>query len=528
MCLFAIFIFFLLLSNILCSDSLDMYEHTIFHKDNLLLNILLLGLWCGIMYLMKKKKVRVPAHIQKKIWNVSFVLYGILLVLFVFHAEMAPIADQYWVQEAGRQMSCGEFTLFEKNQYMAYYPNQYGLAYLWYCIFKLTTKAQEFFYLLNVAAILAIVYVGNEIGNVMFGNDKGEKQYVYGWTFMLFFPLFEYVTFLYNIMIGMAFCMLGILFLLKYIKRGRKFRDILLSCVFLGLSVLIKQNYIIAVVGCILILLYDLLKQHSKKTAAFLIGIVVCVVGFSSLLNYRVEKITNIPVSKGIPSIAWATMGIQEGFIYTGWYNGYNLNTYLANDGDVEQTKEIATKDFKERMEYLVKNPAYTVNFFKEKLLSQWNNPTFQCIWINNLSGRTENGIAIKETYIKPVEGILQEPGDEGMFRYMDLYQGIILLGCFLWILQSRKVIDFTQLVFAIIFVGGFLFHIIWEAKCQYGLPYFMMLFPYAVVGYKNMDQTFREGGMVKTLYGKLRGDKKPTENPKAEEEDKNLETEQS
>ena len=32
-------------------------------------------------------------------------------------------------------------------------------------------------------------------------------------------------------------------------------------------------------------------------------------------------------------------------------------------------------------------------------------------------------------------------------------------------------------------FVGGFIFHSIWEAKCPYTLPYFVILLPYSVQG---------------------------------------------
>lgn len=35
----------------------------------------------------------------------------------------------------------------------------------------------------------------------------------------------------------------------------------------------------------------------------------------------------------------------------------------------------------------------------------------------------------------------------------------------------------------AVAFLGGFLFHIAWEAKSEYVLPYFLMLFPYSVRG---------------------------------------------
>lgn len=39
------------------------------------------------------------------------------------------------------------------------------------------------------------------------------------------------------------------------------------------------------------------------------------------------------------------------------------------------------------------------------------------------------------------------------------------------------------SLALALIFIGGFVFHIFWEGKGQYTIPYFVLLFPYAVMG---------------------------------------------
>ena len=37
-------------------------------------------------------------------------------------------------------------------------------------------------------------------------------------------------------------------------------------------------------------------------------------------------------------------------------------------------------------------------------------------------------------------------------------------------------------------FIGGFVFHFFWEAKCQYTLPYFVLLIPYSVLGMESVS----------------------------------------
>lgn len=45
------------------------------------------------------------------------------------------------------------------------------------------------------------------------------------------------------------------------------------------------------------------------------------------------------------------------------------------------------------------------------------------------------------------------------------------------------------ELLLGIAVVGGFLFHMFWEAKPQYTLPYFVLLLPYCAAGYSGMVQ---------------------------------------
>lgn len=43
------------------------------------------------------------------------------------------------------------------------------------------------------------------------------------------------------------------------------------------------------------------------------------------------------------------------------------------------------------------------------------------------------------------------------------------------------------RLLLPMIFIGGFIFHMFWEAKCQYTVTYFVLLIPYCVKGLMDM-----------------------------------------
>lgn len=58
-------------------------------------------------------------------------------------------------------------------------------------------------------------------------------------------------------------------------------------------------------------------------------------------------------------------------------------------------------------------------------------------------------------------------------------------MGVLVFVLFDIKNCSIEHLIFAIIFIGGFVFHLFWEAKCQYTITYFVLLIPYAAKGYK-------------------------------------------
>jgi membrane-associated protease RseP (regulator of RpoE activity) len=52
------------------------------------------------------------------------------------------------------------------------------------------------------------------------------------------------------------------------------------------------------------------------------------------------------------------------------------------------------------------------------------------------------------------------------------------------YLIFTRKSENINELLIAIVFLGGYLFHMVWESSSSYTLPYFVMLIPYAVKGF--------------------------------------------
>lgn len=62
-----------------------------------------------------------------------------------------------------------------------------------------------------------------------------------------------------------------------------------------------------------------------------------------------------------------------------------------------------------------------------------------------------------------------------------------------MYIMYCRKQHEIQKAIPLVAFIGGFLFHIFWEAKCQYTIIFFVLLIPYAFQGYRQCVRNISE-----------------------------------
>ena len=98
-----------------------------------------------------------------------------------------------------------------------------------------------------------------------------------------------------------------------------------------------------------------------------------------------------------------------------------------------------------------------------------------QSLWINevHLSYSEKNGIY----------RIFCDSGHRRTLGYMNHYQQLIYLGALLGAVLLWKKRRLPNCTLALIVLGGLLYHLLFEAKSQYALPYFMLLLPMAGAG---------------------------------------------
>ena len=65
----------------------------------------------------------------------------------------------------------------------------------------------------------------------------------------------------------------------------------------------------------------------------------------------------------------------------------------------------------------------------------------------------------------------------------MNVYQQFVFLALLLGLIRLGKKKDLLRCLLPLILLGGLLYHLLFEAKSQYAMPYFVLILPIAAYG---------------------------------------------
>ncbi|MCM1025466.1 MAG: hypothetical protein NC432_03475 [Roseburia sp.] len=438
-----------------------------------------------LFVLMLSKRIRLT--VSKKMFYGLSIAYVLLNVCLVFMLSLQPTDDQYYMTSIASNMIRGGCDEFEPYGYMNLYPFQY--SFMRYVKFVFTLLGTDNYYalqVLNVLYLWLIIYFIVKNTRFMFGRE----QYQIGVILMLFLPLSFLVTYIYGSLLSLALSLASAYYLLRFLTgEGRQWINFLLVAALNTLAILAKNNALIFTVAEICILFLFSVKQAEKKAVlrnVLLVAAILAVYALSiTAVNRSLAKYTGDD-KVGTPKIAWVAMGLQTGGAVEGWFNNYNARVYWDNDCDTEKAAALSRAAIRESIYGFLRDPKYCVKFFYKKICAEWMNPSFGSFY--KIQRMTVYHPNTEIRYSLPARWFLhRSPGKtldathSILNEYLRIYELAIFAGAFLYLVIRR--LRVTDSLFIIVFIGGFLFHVFWEAACQYMLPYFVMLIPYGVMG---------------------------------------------
>ncbi len=467
-------------------------ERTFFVSDSVWMNLAavlvvaaVLAVCCRVPAVQQfTKRIETDEVFYKRCRKILLYAAFGMAVFWIFATQYRPGADQMQVQKAVYMLHTKDYSLFAEDGYLAMYPNQLGLlgfSYLLSLIFG--SYNYLVFQLCNAAGIVVIQQKLADICGHC--GLKRTIQLAVIMVCMLFFPLTMYSSFVYGNVLGLSFALAAIEKEMVYFNKKRKV-DLLFSGLLIALAIQLKSNYLIFLIGMVLYAGVELIKEKKLRWILVPLVLIVCHTAASTMVTTSFERVSGYSLDQGASPWSWIAMGLQEGTRAPGWYNGYNSKSYKDSGYNRELQAEAAKEHICETVDTWMKNKDEALEFFTRKTASQWNNPTFQAFW----------NIQVRSTSVMQSEwmwGLTNVSGTHRCAVFLNLLQFVILFGALLFCLFGRRGAEQEKvLVLPMIFIGGFIFHLFWEAKCQYTISYFVLLVPYAVSGFETFLRWMR------------------------------------
>ena len=458
-------------------------------------------LTCFLDKKMKQGKIKISKKQKIIILCILFIIYVIIEVIWICYRNSAPIADSMSVYEAAMQLFRGE-DIFNPY-YFEYNPQNLTLAYIFAGVFKLLHSS-------NVVILKIVNAIANcfTILGLYFITKQLKKDYKINMPLFIllaftYIPIILLVNFTYGDLIGLAFVIFGIYFAMQYVNK-RKVKYIAISSILMMIAVILRMNNLIFVIAITIYLLLNLLekKRTESENLSFkkqLILKLVCILAFiiisvcpSNILKNMLGNLYHLDLNKEFLATRYIDMGMQEGMRANGWYN-------TTGDLGFEDNVPSSTYEgmIKERLTEFSQDIIYTIKFYTKKIISMWAEPLQESIW-QNLSfnfglyhGEEEKDANQLEEWKKGDEQLLKSE------KSVQLYQKSLLLiifgGTLYFIIKQRKYISNEALLLLICFIGGFMFHILWEGKSRYIIPYIVILIPVACTSWDKYRKIKRQ-----------------------------------
>ena len=486
--LFFLILFYLAFLSLISTSGVYSSEVTYFVQDSIILNLaaflVVLLLACAIKIFRPTAHwlqcIQTDSQLFFRYRRILLAILAAVAVIWVLAIQCQPGADQLAVQNAVYGLNTGDYSSFTDG-YIAMRHHQLSFTWISY-LFSVVFGSYN-----SVA-----FQVFNVVGLVLFCREFSEVCILSGlsrkislatvFTGILFYPLIMYCSFVYGNIWGLALSLLAIRFALQFLQQHRCRYAVLAALVILA-GICFKFNYIIFLIGILLYAVVETIRQKKVKLLLLPVLLILSILIQSMLPVALARQVTGDSMDRGASTWAWAAMGLQrEGPFCPGWYNNYDVYSYWDSEENPQVQSELAKQNLADSIGFFTSHPGEALRFFTVKTASQWNNPTFQCYWI------TQNS----STSFQQSSWVSWFTSENGMAlgrSYLNLLQFVILAGSLLYcVLYWKDPKKLAFLMLAMIFVGGFLFHIVWEAKAQYTLSYFVLLIPYAIAGYSKMS----------------------------------------
>lgn len=470
-------------------DQANPYSEIINFDDDLVLtNLALIGLTVLAALTILRKNISLSKVNTNFIICIMILFTTIVSLAWINLVQSVASGDAMILLNTARDAAQNKYQSFYTSydyygnySYYLYYPFQLGYVFfaeILYRIFGIGCS-HILFQIPNVIA-LDFIYAGI----VMIAKKLFNRTSVTNLTAIALMvclqPMFM-TTFTYGLLLGIAFSIWSVYHVIRYMQDD-KLLNAGIAVLLMAVSVLLKYNNMILLAAVCIALILHVIDKKKFLALAVAAVMIVCSVGLQKIVINSYAARSGAELNTEVSQTLYAYLGISDSGMAPGWYNGKAMETLRDSQMDVEAANKIASAGIESRLDYL-SNSNQLGEFIKDKFLSQFNEPSYESIWISQV--RNHN---LPEG--QPLPAIVQSVYTGGLQKVLDnwfnYYVMIIYLSftAAMVCLMFRRKLNTQSLILPVAILGAVLYHMLFEAKSQYILPYFILMVPFAVYGF--------------------------------------------
>ncbi|MEF2885847.1 MAG: glycosyltransferase family 39 protein [Ruminococcus sp.] len=483
-------------------------ELVIFEGDNIILNLFFTALFIALLFWLRRF-YDFFAKVSIRILEIGLAVWtAILGVIWIYSVTSVPAADSANLFEAATNSANDDYSKFFNNSgfyfseyynghnYFHFFPFQLGFVFFSEIVYRIFgTDSSMPVQIINVLSLASAYFALARITALLFKRKSIEFIAI-----LLLAVCFQPVflgTFVYGNIIGMSTAVWACLFLIKYFQTNRWVWIIPAGCL-LMLSTIVKYNNLIYLVAFVIMLILHAVKNKKWQSLAFALAMCILCVGSSKLIIMSYEARANTQFESGLTQTMYFDLGLQESPMAPGWYTKTAVNDYMKGGFDAERGNAVAQTSIDRRLEEMSDDLGYAFDFFGKKILSQWNEPSYESIWISQVKQHShELSDLAKDIYNNGFRGQLFALHFN---FYMQILFVLFALGIYLLFIDRKTNIETVLL--PLVLLGAFGYHLLFEAKSQYACTYIPLLVPTAAYAMNKI--LFSDYAKIRQLVEKI------------------------
>lgn len=461
-------------------------EVILYVDDNLALNLLFTALFFLLAFACRKK-FDFFSKINIRFMEIGIAVWALVIgFIWIFAVTSKPAADSQNIFETATKAANDNYLPFNNGanfynkdfyagySYFNFYPFQLGFVFICEIIYRMFgTDSSMPIQVINVLCVASAFFALARTTRLVFKRKSIEFLVIV--LLALCFQPILLCTFVYGNIIGMTSAIWASLMLVKYFQT-KKYIWLAPCGVLLVLSTLAKYNNMIYLAAFVIVLIIHTIKEKKWQSIAFAAALVIATVGASNLIILSYENRAKVDLADGVSQTLYLDMGLTESYMAPGWYTRTGLDIYLQNNLDSDAANAQAWDDIDTKLDKFGSDMGYTFDFFSKKILSQWNEPEFESIWVSKVKSHTnpvDSGIG-KAVY----EGSTGQLLELHFNLYMQIVYLLFAVGIYMMFINKRTNIE--TILLPLVALGGFGYHMLFEGKSQYVLTYIPLLLPVA------------------------------------------------